>query len=150
MTDSRIRRGEPAHLGWRLAAAAYDLLPLLALWFAATGIALAATGGALDVRRLRDKLIVQALVLLLGAAYFAASWWRGGQTIGMRPWRLRVVRADGTAPELGRCLLRFAVALASLAAVGAGFWWALFDPQRRTWHDIAAGTVMVRVERRET
>ena len=38
----------PAHLAWRLFALAYDLLPLLALWFAATMLALraevAATG----------------------------------------------------------------------------------------------------------
>ncbi|MBS0487275.1 MAG: hypothetical protein JSS13_08030, partial [Proteobacteria bacterium] len=37
-----------APLRWRLAAAAYDLLPLIGLWFVAAVLALAVTGGALD------------------------------------------------------------------------------------------------------
>src|SRR3546814_2795607 len=36
----------PAHLGWRLVAMTYDLLPLLALWFLASGVLLLARGGA--------------------------------------------------------------------------------------------------------
>ena len=72
----------PASLWLRLLAAVYDLLPLLALWFFATVLALALTGGQLDVRRFADKVLVQALVLASSAAYFAISWSRGGQTIG--------------------------------------------------------------------
>jgi uncharacterized RDD family membrane protein YckC len=138
----------PAHLGWRLIAAVYDLLPLAALWFVATLVGLALTGGALDVRRLADRLFLQALVLAVSAAYFAVSWARGGQTIGMKPWRLRVVRGDGGPVSLRRALLRFVVALASLAAAGLGFWWALVDPQKRTWHDLATGTLVVRLDLR--
>jgi uncharacterized RDD family membrane protein YckC len=57
---------------------------------------------------------------------------------------LRVVDASGAPLRWSQALLRFVVALVSLAALGAGFWWALFDPQRRTWHDIAARTRMLR------
>jgi uncharacterized RDD family membrane protein YckC len=138
--------GVPANLGWRLLAAVYDVLPLLALWFLAAVLALALTGGALDVHRLADKVLVQALILVFTAAYFAVSWSRGGQTVGMKPWHLRVVRGDGTPLDLPRALLRFAVAMFSLAPAGLGFWWALFDAQHRTWHDIAAGTLVVRIE----
>ncbi len=138
----------PAHLGLRLSAAVYDLLPVLALWFVAVAIALLATGGALDVRRLADKLLVQGCVLALTALYFIASWLRGGQTVGMRAWRLRVVNADGGPVNAPRALLRFAVALVSLAAGGLGFLWCLIDSERRAWHDIAAGTLLVRLEKR--
>ncbi|HEX7915830.1 RDD family protein [Rudaea sp.] len=137
----------PAHLGWRLITATYDLFPLLALWFFATLAALALTGGALDVHRLGHKLLVQALVLAVTAAYFIVSWMRGGQTVGMKPWRLRVVGADGGAIDLKRALLRFAVALVSLVALGLGFLWCLVDRERRAWHDIAAGTLLVRLEK---
>jgi uncharacterized RDD family membrane protein YckC len=137
----------PAHLGWRLIAAVYDLFPLLALWFCAAVLALALTGGALDVHRLAHKLLVQALVLGVSAVYFVVSWLRGGQTVGMKPWRLRVVGADGAAIDLKRALLRFAVALVSLAALGLGFLWCLIDRERRAWHDIAAGTLLVRTEK---
>ncbi|MBS0557635.1 MAG: RDD family protein [Proteobacteria bacterium] len=134
----------PAPLRLRLAAAAYDLLPLLGLWFLAAILALAVTGGALDTHTLRGKLLVQGFALALSAAYFVVSWTRGGQTIGMRAWKLRVVDADGNRVSWARALLRFVVALISLAAVGAGFWWTLIDPQKRTWHDIAAGTRVLR------
>jgi uncharacterized RDD family membrane protein YckC len=110
-------------------------------------LALALTGGALDVRRLPDKLLVQALLLAVTGAYFVISWRRGGQTIGMRAWRLRVVSADGNPLETRQALVRFGVSLISLAAVGIGFLWALFDSQNRTWHDVAAGTVMVRLSK---
>jgi uncharacterized RDD family membrane protein YckC len=146
-TTIQQQAATPAHLGLRLIAALYDLLPVLALWFAAAVVALAVTGGSLDVRRLADKALVQTLMLGTSAAYFALSWWRGGQTIGMKPWRLRIVRADGAALGLRQALLRFAVALVSLAPAGLGFWWALFDAHGRTWHDIAARTVMVRLEK---
>jgi uncharacterized RDD family membrane protein YckC len=134
----------PASLRLRLAAAAYDLLPLIGLWFVAAVLALAVTGGKLDTHTLAGKLLVQGFALALSAAYFVASWARGGQTIGMRAWRLRVTRVDGARVNAARALLRFAVALISLAAFGAGFWWALFDAQGRTWHDMAVGTRVLR------
>ena len=44
--------------------------------------------------------------------------------------------------------LSWAALAATLAAAGLGFAWALVDRERRTWHDIASGTVMVRMPRR--
>ena len=140
MNDSN---SSPAGLRLRLAAAAYDLLPLIGLWFVAAVLALAVTGGALDTHTITGKFIVQAFALGLSAAYFVVSWARGGQTIGMRAWKLRVVDASGAPLRWPQALLRFVIALVSLAALGAGFWWALVDAQGRTWHDMAAGTTMV-------
>lgn len=145
--QDRKESATPAHLGLRLIAAVYDLLPLLALWFVAAVIALLVTGGALNVRRLGGKLLLQGCVLVLTALYFIASWLRGGQTVGMRAWRLRVVATDGTPVSPSRALLRFVAALVALAAGGLGFLWCLIDSERRGWHDIAAGTLLVRVEK---
>jgi len=137
-------KSEPASLWLRLLAGLYDLLPLLGLWFFAGAIALGLAGGSLDAHQSGRNLLTQILLLAFTAAYFVLSWVRGGQTIGMRAWRLRVVRADGVRLTWARALLRFGVALISLAAFGIGFAWALFDPQKRTWHDIAANTMLVR------
>jgi uncharacterized RDD family membrane protein YckC len=145
MNDQPAAATTPAPLRLRVAAALYDLLPLLGLWFVAGLLALLVSGGALDPHRLVHKLLVQGLVVTLTTAYFVLSWTRGGQTIGMRAWKLRVVRDDGSPVDVPRALLRFFVALISLVALGAGFWWALFDPHRRTWHDRAAATVMLRM-----
>ena len=146
MTVTPLPSAVPASLWLRLLAAVYDLLPLLALAFLATVLALALTGGTLDVSRPVHRGLVQALVLALVAAYFVLSWVRGGQTLGMRPWRLRLVRADGGTVSARQALLRFGVALLSLAPAGLGLWWALFDEHRRTWHDLATGTLVVRLD----
>jgi uncharacterized RDD family membrane protein YckC len=137
----------PASLRLRVLACAYDALPLIGLWFFAGAIALGLSGGSLESHQELRKLLTQAFVLAFTAAYFVVSWTRGGQTIGMRAWRLRVTRADGTRLAWPRALLRFSVSLVSLAALGIGFLWALFDQQQRTWHDIAASTQVVRLEK---
>jgi len=136
----------PASLWLRALAGAYDLLPLLGLWFFAGAIALGLTGGAIEAHAEFRKLLTQLLVLAFSAAYFVVSWTRGGQTIGMRAWRLRLTCANGARVQWPRALLRFGAALISLGACGIGFAWAVLDPQKRTWHDIAANTLLVRME----
>ena len=131
----------PAAPWRRLAAGAYDLLPLAARWMAAGALALpVGRDGFIAPGTLWFQLLLFAVTL----AYYAASWKLGGQTIGMRAWRVRVRSATPAPLDWPRALLRFAVSLLSLAALGAGVWWALFDARRRMWHDIAAGTVVVR------
>lgn len=138
----------PANLGWRLVALIYDLLPLLALWLLTSGLLLLARGGTPVTPGSATAIVVFALLWLVSGAYATLSWRRGGQTIGMRPWRLRVVDAQGNDPSWRAVWLRYLVATLSLATFGLGFFWALFDPQRRTWHDLAAGTLLVRLSRR--
>ena len=76
--------------------------------------------------------------------YFALSWHRGGKTLGMRAWRVRVATRDGALPGWGRCVVRFAAALLSAAALGLGFLWSLFDVRKRPWHDRISGTFLYR------
>jgi len=138
---------EPASLGWRLLAMVYDLFPLMALWFA-TSAAVYFARGQVPVRP--NSLAAWGLLALLwvvSGAYLVISWRRGGATIGMRPWRLKVLAADGHPARLRALCLRYAVATLSLLMVGLGFAWALFDAERRCWHDIAAGTRFVRMDR---
>jgi uncharacterized RDD family membrane protein YckC len=130
----------------RLAAAVYDLFPLIGLWMLTTALVMLAAHGEIDVAHptFVYRTALQVALLAVSAAYFVLSWSRGGQTIGMRAWRVRVVAADGSALPWPRALLRFAVALVSLLAFGLGFFWCLMDRQRRGWHDIAARSVWLR------
>jgi uncharacterized RDD family membrane protein YckC len=139
----------PASLWLRLAAAIYDLFPLLALWMLTAGIVLLAAHGEVDVAHpsLAYRLSLRLALLVVTAAYFVVSWSRGGQTIGMRAWRLRVVDANGNALAWPRCVLRFVVACISLGALALGFLWCLVDARKRAWHDIVARSVLVRLEK---
>lgn len=126
----------------RLAAAAYDLLPLLALWMAGTAVLLPFTGGQGIAPQ---NLAYQAWLLAIAYGYYTLSWQYGGQTIGMRAWRIRVVAIDATSLARGRAGLRFGVAVLGVAALGAGVIAALFDRRRRMWHDRAARTEVMLV-----
>lgn len=136
-----------APLWRRIAALFYDLLVLVAIWMATSALILLAFQGKVDVAHQPPLYhhLLQTALLLVTALYFIASWRKGGQTIGMRAWRVRIVDAMDQPPDLRRCLLRFACALLSLLALGAGFFFCLFDPQRRAWHDRMAGTRMLRL-----
>ncbi len=143
---ARAPAAAPAHLGWRVLALVYDFFPVLALWFAASGAVLLARGGEPVVPGSAASWLEMAFLWLVTGAYAVLSWRRGGQTLGMRPWRLKVVGSDGR-PVAARALaLRYAVATVSLLAFGLGFLWSLADRERRTWHDRVAGTRMVRME----
>lgn len=136
----------PAPLWRRLAAGLYDLFPLLALWFVTDALALWLSAGALAQPHppLAARLPLQAALLGVSAAYFVLSWRRGGQTLGARAWRVRVVGADGQRPGWRAALLRFGVGWLSLLCLGLGFAWAAFDAEGRSWHDRASGTRLVR------
>ncbi|MDV3469649.1 RDD family protein [Stenotrophomonas sp. C3(2023)] len=139
-----------ALLGWRLLALFYDLLPVLALWMLASSLFVAAY--LLAGHAARENIapfstwqwLLWACCWGLTGVYATVSWRRGGQTLGMRPWRLYVVTADGAVPGWRALWLRFAVATVSLLTFGLGFWWAWLDPARRTWHDRASGTRVYR------
>jgi uncharacterized RDD family membrane protein YckC len=130
-----------------MAAAIYDLFPLIGLWMLGTGVVLLAVHGEVDVAHpsLLYRNALRSVLFVLTAAYFVISWSRGGQTIGMRAWRLRVVDSNGGPLPWPRALLRFGVALVALAALGLGFVWCLFDRDRRGWHDLAARSRVVRL-----
>ena len=135
----------------RLLAMVYDLLPLAALWMATSAVMLLLRGGVRVTPGSAAAMVEFVLLLAVTFAYLGLSWRRGGQTLGMRAWRLRLVNVDGSSPVPWRALmLRYLVAMVSLAAVGLGFVWSLFEPNRRTWHDLASGTVMVRMPKPAT
>ena len=71
------------------------------------------------------------------------SWTRGGQTLGARAWRVRVVRADGARLTVANALARFALGWLSLLVLGLGFLWSLIDAQSRGWHDLGSGTQLL-------
>lgn len=142
----------PAPLWRRFAAMGYDLLPLLGLWIVAAAVWQFALYRGEDPGRLAHALHSQwaqaALdlwLLVVAGAYFVASWTRVGATIGMRAWKLRLVREDGKRIDARTAVVRYLLALVSLAALGCGFWYALSNAQRRTWHDRVCGTRMTRI-----
>jgi uncharacterized RDD family membrane protein YckC len=83
-------------------------------------------------------------LLLVCFVYLGSCWRYGGMTVGMRAWRVRLVGENGLVISWPRCLLRFLVSMVSLTALGLGIAWALVDKKNRSWHDLAAQTVLIK------
>jgi len=147
-----------AGLGRRFAAIFYDALLCVALlmvttfiykliWMALVGEAKLrqlSEAGALDGDPLLSTILLFALF-----AFFAKFWTHSGQTLGMQVWGIRVQNLDGTGISLWQALLRFVVAIASWLCVGLGFFWSLFDKQKRSWHDMYSDTQLVRIPKQK-
>jgi len=129
----------------RLAAMLYDGLLLAALWFVATALLLALSGGWLaDPDRPAWLLYgLRFSLLLVTLLFFAGFWTNGGQTLGMRAWRIKLIGASGDPVRWKQALWRFALAIPSLGAFGLGLLWLLFDRERCALHDRLSDTRLV-------
>lgn len=155
----------PAPAWRRFAAIVYDVLAVVAIVMVVGLLAQMATGGRLfDDHGRMLTWWYQPLQGLVVATYFLLSWMRGGQTLGMRPWRIRVTDAKGAPVEWKRALVRLVVAalpltlvlIYPLTSMKAALWapvigWlvllvpSLFDRRRRAIHDMVAGTELRRL-----
>ncbi|SDL25121.1 Uncharacterized membrane protein YckC, RDD family [Modicisalibacter muralis] len=134
----------PAGLARRLAAMLYDSLVLVALWMLVGFIGVAVNGGEAN-----ESPLFRSILFVVTFAFFAFFWMRGGMTLGMQAWRLRVQNTDGRPLSLMQCLVRFIIAALSLAAAGSGYWWILFDGEKRSWSDIASNSHVVVLPKRK-
>ena len=129
----------PAGILRRLAAMFYDALLLLAVLLVAIALALILSQGTFTYH----NPFFRTLVFLLCFLFFVWFWLHGGQTLGMRTWRMRLQRIDGGPVSLWQAVLRFMLAIPCLALGGLGFFWMLVDRDRLTLYDRLSGSAMV-------
>jgi uncharacterized RDD family membrane protein YckC len=133
----------PASLWRRGLSLGYEILLLVAVLFVgALPFVLAA--GAAD--RVTARPLFQLYLVALTAVYFVWQWRRGGQTLAMKTWRIRVVTREGAPLDWARAAQRYLFALAGTLLAGGGFLWALADRDGLFLHDRLAGTKIVRSE----
>ena len=114
---------------------------------------------------LQSDASLRLITLMIYAVYFGWFWSKGGQTLPMQTWHIRVVTAQGGRLSQPRALLRFVAACAwfapaaliaslnhwtrwqGLAAIAVGTvayaLLALLHPQHQFWHDALCGTRLV-------
>jgi uncharacterized RDD family membrane protein YckC len=128
---------QPSGLLRRLAAMVYDGLLVLAVLMIITACFLPFTRGEAVTWDRFPWLAVPYWAALVGAiiVYFGVPWTRGGQTLGMASWRLRVQRNDGYLLTWRDVVVRLGASVLSWLSAGLGWAWALYDRERRTWHD---------------
>jgi len=142
----------------------YEGTLLFAVAFIATWLFQFAAGGAVVTGWQRTAL--QVYLAAVFAAYFLWCWLRGGQTLAMKAWGIRLVVPGKPRVPARTALIRLALAtlfvgsfcaalvgafihrnpwfaFATLAFSGTGLGWALVDRDRQFLHDRLAGTRLI-------
>ena len=150
MHDDALEKAALPGLWRRLAAILYDTLLVLALVVVAFTLVYLPLAMGLGLDDLNEHPLLRTFMtfwmLFVGVGFHLWFWTHGGQTLGMRAWRLRLVSDDGDKVTLRQALVRYAVAILSWLVLGLGFLWILFDGKKRAWHDIASRTRLVLVD----
>jgi len=136
----------------RLAAMLYDSLLIFGLLLLASMMVTLPVGillGEPAANALPGNPWFRLWLALVPPLFFALFWLKGGQTLGMRSWRLRVVRSDGQPLAWRDALKRLLACLLSWLPLGLGFLWILVDRERLAWHDRLSGTRLVLLKKRK-
>jgi len=128
-----------AGLTRRLLVIIYDLFLLAALLFIATAAAMIVNRGPIEP----GEHLFTLYLLTISFGFYGWFWTHGGQTLGMKTWKIRLQQVDGRPVTWRLALIRFVTAIISWLVAGLGVLWALFDPRKRCWHDIASHCVLV-------
>ena len=93
----------------------------------------------------------QPLANILGffitIGYYIGFWSSGGATPGKMALGLRVVRQDGGEVDVSTAAFRYVGYIVSGIALGLGFLWIIWDPNKEGWHDKIAKTRVIHVAR---
>lgn len=77
--------------------------------------------------------------LLTVISFYTYFWKKGGQTTGMRAWRIEIQSKEGHSPSIPQCILRLATAPIGWLLFATSF----FHPQQQWLHDILSQTQLV-------
>jgi uncharacterized RDD family membrane protein YckC len=130
----------------RLGALFYDALLLLAVLMVANAIVVIpyeVISGHPVYESFVPLTLMRLYLLVVIGAFYVYFWTHGGQTLGMKAWRLQVIAQDGEAVGFNAAVKRFAWSILSLIPAGLGLWWSLFNRQGLAWHDSRSNTRVV-------
>lgn len=84
----------------------------------------------------KPVILTMSAAAVLIAMFYGFVWvCAGGQTPGMRTFRLTLINFDGYPPDSASRWLRYLGACLGYCAGGLGLLWALLDEESLAWHD---------------
>jgi uncharacterized RDD family membrane protein YckC len=140
MQQSSNQTQIPAPLWRRLAALVYDSFTLFSFLMLITAIALVINRGnsLLPYRWLYLTYLITTTGFLL-----TWLWHRGGQTLGMLAWKIKVVDQNNQQLSWRKAITRYGYALFSMGFFGLGLLWCLWDKDKQSLHDRLSGTRVI-------
>jgi len=117
----------------------YDLLLLLSSLLLATFLIVAANGG--EAIGQGNPFFI-AYLILVSFIFYGWFWTHGGQTLGMRAWRVFLISATNDPVNWQQAFLRFAVSIISWLPLGLGIWWQYLGKDKASWPDTLSATYL--------
>lgn len=136
MTETNTRPG-PLRL---LMVMLYDVLLLLSALLLGTMVPVVLNGG--DAIEPGNPIFLLYL-LMVSLFFYGWFWTHGGQTLGMRAWKVYLVGQNQVEVSWQQATMRFAVAIISWLCLGLGFFWQWLSKDKMSWHDIMSGTQLI-------
>ena len=126
----------------QLAAMFYDLVLLFGILLLATTLVVVPLNINFDATTLDGNLLLlfQLYLVAVIVIFYTWFWSHGGQTLGMRTWKFKVVSLSGEQLSLLHAGKRLLLAIVTLAPGGLGLWWKLIDPDKQTLYDRLSGS----------
>lgn len=147
----------PVSLIKRLISIVYDQLLLIAIFFC-VGIPVSIlttflfnSGNAITEDHplyLLNRVIILCALFISSVIFYCWFWTHGGQTLGMKTWRIRLVADNSNQLTVKQSLIRYFAALLSWLVFGLGFLWSFIDSKKRCWHDIMSKSHLVQLEKK--
>ena len=137
LTESGVKKDLTPGFFRRLAAMVYDSFLLVALWFFATALLLPLNGS----RAFSSEQVFYPIYLFaVSFVFYGWFWTHGGQTLGLKAWKLKVLTLEQQPLSWKQAFVRFICAIFSLLLAGLGFFWLIWDKNSYAWHDYLSKT----------
>ncbi len=81
--------------------------------------------------------------LLTIVSFFWFFWYRVGQTVGMKTWRLKIVSDYSENLQHWQVLVRLALTPLAIGFFGLGYFWSFIDKDKLALHDKITNTRVV-------
>ena len=126
----------------RLLAIIYDLMIFLSLIMVFTLTIIILRGG----REIPYSATWFTLVIIILHFYFFAWFWiNGGQTLGMRAWKIKIVNKEGKPIDFSSALRRYLSSLSFLFPPGFCFIWYFIDKENIFLNDRLSKTIIIKL-----
>ena len=132
---------KPVGLIKRIVVMFYDAILLIAVLFFASIVFVV----PLDIKY-GDSLYPLYIIYIysVGFLYLAWCWIHGGQTLGLKTWKLKLVSRTGREVSWKEAFLRYFASLLCWLSLGIGFLWCYTNKERLAWNDLLSKTYLKR------
>ena len=91
---------------------------------------------------MENRILIGLFIWILYNGFFESSVYEA--TIGEMLFKLKVIDLYGKQVSFLRASFRCIVTILSILPVGLGIWYMTTDPKKQSWHDLIAGTFVIK------